>query len=285
MNDVPERASGTLERTSDAARLVPLRRKILTDLPWLTARMNAAIHVGHEFSANSDIVALVALRTAPALRARDLTARTGMTRAGTTNMIDRLERAGFAERSDVDDDHRGVLVALTPVGIDAVDAMTDRVTEVYLQNAAMFASWGHLLDAMDLDVGPLQLPAGSVTTRLRHMRRAAEIGAAIAPLYHSAFGPDVAKPHHLLHLLLLATEPGGTRPASISQETLLSSASTSDLLRLAEDERLVTRTTGRPPDRRVTIVTATDRGRAAVDAIVDNSDDVMRAVVDAYFSR
>jgi DNA-binding MarR family transcriptional regulator len=65
-----------------------------------------------------------------------------MTRAGTTNMIDRLERAGFAERSDVDDDHRGVLVALTPVGIDAVDAMTDRVTEVYLQNAAMFASWG-----------------------------------------------------------------------------------------------------------------------------------------------
>jgi hypothetical protein len=60
MNDVPERAGGTLERTSDAARLVPLRRKILTDLPWLTARLNAAIHVGHEFSANSDIVALVA---------------------------------------------------------------------------------------------------------------------------------------------------------------------------------------------------------------------------------
>jgi DNA-binding MarR family transcriptional regulator len=285
MNDVPELSSGTIERTADDARLAPFRRKVLADSLRLTARLNAAIHIGHEFSANSDIIALVALRTADGLRARDLTARTGMTRAGTTNMVDRLERAGFAERGDVDDDHRGVLVTLTPVGIDAVDAMTDRVTDVYVRNAPVMAAWGQLFHAMELDVGALQLPAGSVPTRLRYLRRAAEIGATIVPLYRSTFGPQVAKPHLFLHLLLLATEPGGTRPASISQETLLSSASTSDLLRLAEDERLVTRTTGRPPDRRVTIVTATDRGRAAVDAIVDNSDDVMRAIVDAYFSR
>lgn len=285
MNDVPELSSGTIERTADDARLAPFRRKVLADSLWLTARLNAAIHIGHEFSANSDIIALVALRTADGLRARDLTARTGMTRAGTTNMVDRLERAGFAERGDVDGDHRGVLVTLTPVGIDAVDAMTDRVTDVYVRNAPVMASWGQLLHAMDLDVGALQLPAGSVPNRLRYLRRAAEIGSAIAPLYRSTFGPNVAKPHLFLHLLLLATEPGGTRPALISEATLLSSASTSDLLRVAEEDGLVTRMSGRPPDRRVTVVTAADRGRAAVDAIVDGCNDVMRATVDAYFSR
>ena len=283
MHDVPERSRGTLERAPADPALAHARREVLSGAVRLSALMNDAIHAGHEFSANSEIVAMISLRTTGPLRARDLTDLTDMTRAGTTNMIDRLERAGLAHRSPDEDDHRGVLVELTPEGVEAIDAMTDRLTELFLHAAPWIAKWGEHFDSMGLDVGPLQLPAGGVLKRLEYVRRTTAVRSHIVPLYRKVFGDDVANPYLHLHLLILATEPGGTRPALVSQGAMLSSASTSDLLRRAEEDGLITRSTGRPPDRRAVVVTPTERGLAALDAILEGSEPVMQALADTFF--
>ena len=136
---------------------------------------------------------------------------------------------------------------------------------------------------LGIEAGALRLPAGSVRRRLDDIRRMTSLGAIIAPLYTEAFGPDAVRPFQLLHLLLLATEPGGTRPTLVGDATLLSSASTSDLLSRAERGGLITRVPGRPPDRRVTVVAATERGRKAVDLIVDGCDELMAAIADVFF--
>jgi DNA-binding MarR family transcriptional regulator len=245
--------------------------------------MEQAIHAGHEFSANSEVAALIALRTDGALRARDLAALTGMTRAGTTNMIDRIVRAGLAQRGHVAEDRRGVLIELTRDGVASVDAMTDRLTEVFTHAAPWLADWGGHLDSMGFDVGPLRLPAGALHKRLDYVRHTTDIGPQMVPLYREAFGDDALKPHLLLHLLLLATEPGGTRPSLVSEEMLLSSASTSDLLGRAERDGLIIRSSGRPPDRRVVVVTAAERGVAALQTIVEGSGPVMRTLADIFF--
>lgn len=283
MADVSERSSGTLQRATADTSLTDARRAVLSGAARLSALMDEAIHASHDFSANSEVAALIALRTAGALRARDLTARTGMTRAGTTNMVDRLERTGLARRDPAEDDHRGVFVELTPDGIAVTDAMADRLTEMFLHAAPWLAKWAEHFDAMGLDVGPLQLPAGPMHKRLDYVRRTTAVGPHMVPLYRKAFGDEPVTPRHLLHLLLLATEPGGTRPSLVSQETLLSSASTSDLLGRAEQDGMITRSTGQRPDRRAVTVTATERGVAALEIIIEESAPVMQALADTFF--
>lgn len=283
MTNVSDQATVTLERASVDATLTQMRREVLRGSVHLTALMNAAIHVGHEFSASSEITALISLRTSGRLRARELAHRTGMTSAGTTNMIDRLERAGLVQRRPDVHDRRGVTVELLSAGIEAVDSMTDRLTEVFIDAAPRLAKWGGYFDAMGIGVGPLVLPAGNVLTRLEYVGRTTAVSPHIRPLYSEAFGDDVARPHLLLLVLLLATEPGGTRPCQVSEAALLSPASTSDLLACAEANDLITRSHGRAPDRRATIVTATEHGRAALDVVLDGSDPVMRALADTFF--
>lgn len=283
MAAAPARPSGTLVRAPACASLDRARREVFSGTVRLTALMDEAIHAGHDFSANSEVAVLISLRTSGRVRARELVARTGMTSAGTTNMVDRLELAGLARRSLDEHDRRGVFVELTPSGIEAVDAMTDRVTEALIAAAPLLASWGEYFDAMGFDVGPLRLPAGSVRKRLEYVRRMTSAGPHLQPLYDDAFGDGVPKPRLLLLVLLLATESGGTRPSRVREAALLSSASTSDLLGRAEGAGLVTRSCGRPPDRRATIVAATERGRAALDIVLDGSAPVMRALAETYF--
>lgn len=268
--------------TSPSAEVVLRRREILADALHLTALLNAAIRARHEFSSNSEVQALIALRLAGPHRAHELTAVTGMTRAGTTNMIDRLETGGLVQRAPVDTDQRGVLITLTRAGAQAVEEMADRVTHVVTDFAPTIASWGSNFLAMGLDVGRLTLPAGTVEGRLDWVGRFSRTASEFGPLYDEAFGAVVGR-HHLLHLLLLATEPGGTHPADVSRETLLSSSSTSDLLQRAEDDGLIDRVSGRPPDRRVTVITVTPLGRAALDIVVDGSGEVMANWAEHFF--
>ena len=53
------------------------------------------------------------------MRPSDLADAMGMSRSGTTRLIDRLEKAGLVERRMCGDDRRGTFVGLTEVGVVA----------------------------------------------------------------------------------------------------------------------------------------------------------------------
>ncbi len=281
MSNRRDRTSGTHDGRLHGADVTFRKRGIVSGALELTARLDGALH-GHAFTTNSEIVALVTLHLSGPQRAYGLCEATQMTRAGTTNLIDRLEAGGLVRRTNVETDHRGVLVELTPAGADATVAIVDLVTDVVLDAAPLVASLGEHLFALGVDIGLLQLPAGSVEQRLEWLTRFLSSGEHAQIMYVEAFGVPTGR--SLLHLLILATEPGGTGPAALAAAMRISSATVSDLLTRAEQDGLITRTSGRKPDRRVTMVEATDRGRTALDRALKASDPLVSALAATLFA-
>jgi DNA-binding MarR family transcriptional regulator len=69
-----------------------------------------------------DVLATLRRSGAPyRLRASDFAGSLMLTSSGTTKRLDRLERAGLIAREPDPDDRRGVLIALTPKGREAVE--------------------------------------------------------------------------------------------------------------------------------------------------------------------
>ena len=58
------------------------------------------------------------------LRASDFTGALMLTSSGTTKRLDKLEQAGLIAREPDPQDRRGVLITLTPAGLDAIDRLT-----------------------------------------------------------------------------------------------------------------------------------------------------------------
>ncbi|MFD0887899.1 MarR family winged helix-turn-helix transcriptional regulator, partial [Streptosporangium algeriense] len=70
-----------------------------------------------------------------------------MSRAGITNRLDRLERAGLVERTLAPDDRRSVRVALTQKGRETVDAaLTEHVASLSLLLSGLTAEERRVLD-------------------------------------------------------------------------------------------------------------------------------------------
>jgi DNA-binding MarR family transcriptional regulator len=58
------------------------------------------------------------------MRPSDFTGTLMLTSSGTTKRLDRLERAGLVARTPDPDDRRGVLITLTPAGVELIDEVT-----------------------------------------------------------------------------------------------------------------------------------------------------------------
>ena len=58
------------------------------------------------------------------LRPSDFTGSLMLTSSGTTKRLDRLEQAGLIRRDPDPQDRRGVLITLTPTGIELIDGLT-----------------------------------------------------------------------------------------------------------------------------------------------------------------
>ena len=70
------------------------------------------------------------------LQVRQLAARLGISRAGTTRLVDRLERAGYVERHACENDKRSVFATLTASGATVVDDTRDLYANI-LHHALM----------------------------------------------------------------------------------------------------------------------------------------------------
>ncbi len=57
------------------------------------------------------------------LRMNELEEVSLFTRSGMTRLVDRIEAAGFVRRERTPEDRRGIYVAITPAGIDKIDAI------------------------------------------------------------------------------------------------------------------------------------------------------------------
>jgi DNA-binding MarR family transcriptional regulator len=92
------------------------------------------------------------------LRMSDLADRLRFTRGGITRLIDRLERAGYVERSSSDDDGRGIEAAVTRLGFEVFEASAPAhiagVRRVFFDHlAGDAAALGRILERLRLDAG------------------------------------------------------------------------------------------------------------------------------------
>lgn len=252
----------------------------------LTHMMNEAIGTatGSDLHANADVITLVTLYLDGPQRPRDLTTLTGFTRGGTTNLIDRLVANGVVTRTEVASDRRGVSIELTDHGLKTAERLAATSHRVLNFAAPLIEGWKEHFIACGCELGRRWVPRSDRQSLVQTLELG-RAGQTLQPVYDAAFGTDHPRRSLVLHVLLLATEAGGTRPTWISDATYLSSASTSDLLDRLEEQGFVARITGVEPDRRVTVVTATQQGRDALDYVIENTDPTMRAFAQVLYPR
>lgn len=104
------------EATAQHAGMLALRRLILAGEQF---RHAVAAHFGVGLT---ETVAMSHLSHQRGLTPRELAAQVGLTPSAITTVLDRLEKAGLAERSPHPDDRRKVVVTVTPAGQDLLDA-------------------------------------------------------------------------------------------------------------------------------------------------------------------
>jgi DNA-binding MarR family transcriptional regulator len=88
----------------------------------ITRVLDDDLRVHHGLAYNSfEVLALLALADGQRLRMAELADQLVFTRSGVTRLIERLERDGYVERCDADDDARGVYAQITDRGFDAFE--------------------------------------------------------------------------------------------------------------------------------------------------------------------
>lgn len=92
------------------------------------------------------------------LRMSDLADRLRFSRGGVTRLVDRLEKAGYVERSSSGEDGRGIEAAVTRLGFEvfesAAPAHIAGVRRVFFDHlAGDVAALGRILDRLRLDAG------------------------------------------------------------------------------------------------------------------------------------
>lgn len=107
----------TVSQTSaQHAAMLGLRRLILAGEQF---RHAVAAHFGVGLT---ETVAMSHLSHRGGLTPRELAGPVGLTPSAITTVLDRLEKAGLAERSPHPDDRRKVVVTVTPAGQELLDA-------------------------------------------------------------------------------------------------------------------------------------------------------------------
>jgi DNA-binding MarR family transcriptional regulator len=247
------------------SELQTLRQILLlsNDLSVRLTRAIAAIGC-HEICGNSDIGALALLHGCPC-RPGAIGAFLGMTTAGTTNLLDRLEARHLVRRNhNAVSDGRGVSVEITPHGQRTIEAIGEAVAREYGNSAPLRAEIHRLIST----IVPETLPAAHAETGgpLASLQAFARLGNALieALTLESDIGDPT--PSRTAITLCAAAQPGGTQPRELLRITTLTSGGVTQLLDRLERRGLIQRTAGLPPDKRAVMVRLTDAGQRSLQA-------------------
>jgi DNA-binding MarR family transcriptional regulator len=242
----------------------------------LTAGLSDAIDAvaGAGFAANADVLVLMILHDGPA-RPRDLLEPSGLTSAGLSALLDRLERAGLAERTaDAVEDRRGVVVTATSVGNDAAEAILATVETTY---RALLPVRRLMIRLLGGTVAASEDPsAREITERL------GRLGITIGATLRMDDFPDDPTPTKTALTLDAASSEHGTRPRELIDITRLTTGGVTLLLDRLERRSLIERLPGHHGDRRAVAVVLTAEGREALAARLDRlgtlADDIVAAL-------
>lgn len=254
----------------------PLADPVLVELGSLVPALNdlglaltaALVDVGYgSISSNADIVVLATIRLDGPQRPSSLADITGLTSGGTTNLLDRLETAGFVHRTtDGVDDGRGVLVVITPAGVTAIERIGDVVATELAASPDRFDDVRRRFRALGRHIPVMPSSLTEPELQLRDLLRLAELARILTDVFDSVLHDPTPSKSTLA--LWFASRPGGVRPGQLVDLTGLSSAGVSELLDRLEHRDLVVRTAGRPPDRRVVMVESTTAGRELLARVI-----------------
>lgn len=221
-------------------------------------------------SANTDISLLTTLYLADPQRPRELVEPTGLTRGGLSNLFDRLEGHELITRSygRVDGDRRSALVSLTPQGRALVDAISDAVRTVLVEQAPLLQ---RICDLIDSVVEPPDPDVSAASSPLDHVERLGRLGIDFATSMADDSDPSEPTPGKATLVLCAAATPEGIRPRDLLELIDLSSGGVTMLLDRLELAGLIDRTSGKAPDRRAMTVTLTEFGRDNLRARLDRA--------------
>jgi len=89
----------------------------------LTRELDAELRTRHGLALSSyEVLLLLARSPQGAMRMAELADGVLLSRSGLTRLVDRLERAGFVERRECEEDARGLLAVITDSGRELFDA-------------------------------------------------------------------------------------------------------------------------------------------------------------------
>lgn len=221
-------------------------------------RAITAIDCG-EISSNSDIAVLVQLYDRPH-RPGAIAKLIGMTTAGTTNLLDRLEARQLVKRNhDGVNDGRGVLIEITPEGRRTIEAIGDAVAGECIATAPLHAELHRLIPTLAPDRPPeAQTEIGG---RLASLKSWVLLGNALVKALTLESDSEDPTPSRTAVTLCVASRPTGTQPQELLRILALSSGGITQLLDRLESRGLILRTSGLPPDKRSVIVRLTDEGQ------------------------
>ena len=214
---------------------------------------------------NSSIAILLTLLRDGPLRPQQLLEPAGLSSAGLSGALARLEGAGAVVRDPdgVDDDHRGVLVSLTPAG-RRVALRTVEVVDAACRAAAEgIKSLTEVVAALPAPVQQAAIvePGWQADVVLTTARMGSLMGDALG--FTAADGHEV----HAVDVgaLCVVDEAGTCRPGYLVERLGLTSGGVTRVLDRLESVGLVRRSYGvLEEDRRGVFVTLTDAGVAAV---------------------
>lgn len=230
--------------------------------------------LGPGLSGNADVLVLGRLRAGP-LRPRDIVGLTGLSNAGTTNLVDRLETGGLVRRTTgLPDDRRAVSIELTGSGRGLARSAFSAVCDAFDANVGLRLE---ILRALGVETPPpTSMSRGSDLV----IERLGLVGTSVFHAVKNAGLPDDPAPDKT-SIVLAAACDGAVRPRDLIGMTGLSTGGVTLLLDRLEGAGLTTRVTGRPPDRRAVHVLPTPAGRLVLDRCLDRFATLSEAIAAA----
>ena len=230
----------------------------------LVSTRTVTAEVGPEYVDNSIVVTLAALHRQGPMRPRDLDDVLGLSSPNVSRILDRLEASGDLVRrsGEVADDHRAVLLSLTPVGKRRVRAISDSAFTDAAALTSLAKDAAHHLEALGVGSSP-GVGGDEPVTLCEGLGR---LGLTLRAVLLDIAG-DVAG---ALTLCVLATSDGQGRPTSIVDHVGLTSGGATKVLDRLESSGLIERSFGTSSDRRSVELRLTPAGRNRLDRMADD---------------